>query len=1152
MSAQIDVSKITGNHRLPQIGAILFVFIFAFGNYVLPLGKTEVHWWSDLAWATASLLAAWRCFRAADKLHGHEGKAWRLFGLGCLAWFLGILYWDYQELVMGQVTPFPEISDIGFLSFAPLFAAGLLYYRSEAPSTSFKIMEFSQLGIFIACLVAAHIVIFYEPLSHADLSILYRVTALAYPVLYMALMVQAVSLLWIHTGVAARRPLVLIVLGIAVQAITDSFYAYSLLGHSYEAGNYMDVGWVLGFALIYCGAEQRQRLPSSRAASTMESSALPHLQHLGGLIPPVAMLITLSVVMVSRDKLQPGMIDLLEPVAFSLLGFLALREWSSDVLKRKIVAAEHASEEKLRQLANVVPVGILRVDLHGNCYYANEYCSKITGFTVSEHLGQGWLQALHPEDRKRFEQEWRRAAVSGGVYGSEHRCVRPDGTVIWVMGQVTAELGSDGEIVGYIRSITDITARRESEDALRESEQRFRKVFASMPAMASISRLSDGHFLNINDTFLSVGGFSREEVIGRTSSELNLWIDPDNRATMMQKVQKSGSVAGLDWKLRIKSGEIRDVLGSFEVVQLGREECLLVIGQDITDRKRAELRMQKLSSALEQTADAIMITDRDGIIEYVNRAFVTTTGYSVEEALGKRPNILNSSKHGAEFYREFWNTILAGKVYSDVFINKKKDGSLYYEEKTITPLKDGNGVVTHFVSTGHDITERMQTQERLQFLAHHDVLTGLPNRSLFIDHLKQSLAYARWHNRLVAVLFFDIDRFKNINDTLGHDVGDQLLQAIARRLAGCLRERDTVARFGGDEFVIVLNDIAASSDVGLLAKKILDTMRPPFLVNDVTLHATASIGISLFPGDGEDSGSLLSKADTAMYRAKDMGRNQYQFYSTEMGARAFERLAMENSLRLALERNEFVLHFQPQVDARHGRIVGVEALLRWQHPDIGLVSPLEFIPLLEETGLIIPVGEWVLHTACEQLGLWQRSGWNHLRMAVNLSSIQFGSPDLLRVITKILDAKQFRADRLELEITESILMRGDGATAAMLESLNEMGVRLGLDDFGTGYSSLSYLRRFPIDTLKIDRSFVRNIPADAEDSAITHAIIVMGQSLELELIAEGVETKIQADYLQSLGCHLMQGYLFSRPLPPAEVTQLLASPEILGGGLINL
>lgn len=597
----------------------------------------------------------------------------------------------------------------------------------------------------------------------------------------------------------------------------------------------------------------------------------------------------------------------------------------------------------------------------------------------------------------------------------------------------------------------------------------------------------------------------------------------------------------MDWRMRIKSGEIRDLLGSFEVLKLGDEECLLVIAQDVTERRQAEMHMKKLSSALEQTADAVMIANREGILEYVNHAFVVTTGYPVEEVLGKRPNILNSGKQGTEFYRELWNTILAGRVYSDVFINKRKDGSFYYEEKTITPLKDGNGAITHFVSTGHDITERMQTQERLQFLAHHDVLTGLPNRSLFLDRLKQSLSQARWHKRLVAVLFFDADRFKNINDTLGHDVGDQLLQAIAQRLVGSLRERDTVARFGGDEFVMVLNDIASSSDVGQLAKKILAAMQPPFVVNNVTLHVTASIGISLFPADGEEAGGLLSKADVAMYRAKDLGRNHYQFYSTEMGARALERLSMENSLRLALERDQFVLHYQPQVDVSDGRIIGVEALLRWQHPDTGLVSPLEFIPLLEETGLIIPVGEWVLHTACAQLAQWRKNGCD-LRMAVNLSSIQFNSPGLLQVITDTLVANQLSPECLELEITESILMRRDGSAAAILMSLDEMGIHLGLDDFGTGYSSLSYLRRFPIHTLKIDRSFIRDIPDDAEDSAITHAIIVMGKTLKLELIAEGVETKIQADYLQSLGCHIMQGFLFSQPLPAVEVTKLLAAP----------
>lgn len=1120
----------------------LLILIFALGNYVLPLSKTAVHWWADLAWTLMSAVAAWRCFRAASALQDHEAKAWRLFGWGCLAWFLGMLYWDFRELVMGQVTPFPEISDIGFLALAPLFAAGLLYYyRGEAPTVSFTIMEISQLGIIFACIIAAHVVILYGPLSREDLSVLYRLAAVAYPVLYMGLLVQAIYSLWMHAGATLRHPLILLVLGIAVYAVTNSFYAYSLLGRSYEAGHYIDIGWVVGFALIFSAAEERWRTRARHSAPVADYAVLPRPLRLGGLLPAVVLLITLLVVMTFRDRLQPGVIDLLEPVAILLVVFLALREWASNALRGQLAAAERASEEKVRQLADVVPVGILRLDLRGGCHYANQYCGEITGLSPEQHLGRGWIEALHPEDRERVWREDSSAKTATMGFSSEFRFVRPDGKTVWVMGQVTAERDDDGKVSGYIGSLTDITMHRESEQALRESERRFKQAFASIPVMASISRLNDGFICNVNEAFMAVTGYSRDEAVGRTDEELGLWVSADDRAAIVKTLRQSGSVTGRDWQVRIKSGDIRDVFGSFEVVQLGNEQCLLMIAQDVTARRQAEAHMKKLSSALEQTADAVMITNRDGIIEYVNSAFIATTGFAMEEVLGKRPNIINSGKQGVEFYRKFWSTILAGEVYNDVFINKRKDGSLYYEEKTVTPLKDDDGAITHFISTGHDITARMQTQERLQFLAHHDVLTGLPNRSLFMDRLKQALAYARWNKRLVAVLFFDIDRFKNINDTLGHEVGDQLLQLIAQRLEGCLRERDTVARFGGDEFVVVLNDIATSADVGSLAKKILAAMRPPFVINNVTLHIAGSIGISLFPGDGEESGTLLSKADTAMYRAKDMGRNHYQFYSVEMGVRAFERFAMENKLRLALERNEFVLHYQPQIDARSGRIIGTEALLRWQHPDFGLVPPLEFIPLLEETGLIIPVGEWVLRAACGQLAEWRKSGWEQLRMAVNLSSIQFGNPGLLPVITKMLANLGLAAHRLELEITESVLMHRDKTTASLLSTLDEMGVRLGLDDFGTGYSSLSYLRRFPIDTLKIDRSFVRDIPDDPEDTAITRAIISMAQSLKLELIAEGVENRVQADFLQSLGCHVLQGFFFSRPLPAEEMTQLLVS-----------
>jgi diguanylate cyclase (GGDEF)-like protein/PAS domain S-box-containing protein len=572
----------------------------------------------------------------------------------------------------------------------------------------------------------------------------------------------------------------------------------------------------------------------------------------------------------------------------------------------------------------------------------------------------------------------------------------------------------------------------------------------------------------------------------------------------------------------------------------GNVKTIIGVANDITESKQAQQQHRLLSSALEQTADLVMITDVHGNIEYVNPAFEKITGYSREEAIGRKPGFLHSGKQDTNFYKDLWDTIMRGDVYHGIVLNKRKDGSHYYEEKTITPLLDNENNISYFIATGKDISERMRTQERLHYMAHHDSLTKLPNRTLFLDRLRQAMARARWHNRLVAVMFIDLDRFKNINDTLGHNIGDQLLIQLTQRLDKTIRAGDTIARFGGDEFAVLLDDIASEKDVSHLAKKLLDTLAPVFHIEQHEFFITASIGVSIFPNDGDDSDTLLRNADVAMYRAKDMGRNNYQFYSNEMSARAFERLTLENSLRHALKREEFFLLYQPQVSVKDQKIIGVEALLRWQHPDLGVVSPTEFVPLLEETGLIVDVGDWVLRTACEQARQWHNAGFDFLKVSVNLSVRQFNNPDFNKSFHEILQQYQISPETLELELTESMLMRNASRTISTLNSLNQLGVRFAVDDFGTGYSSLNYLRRFPISTLKIDRSFIRDVVSDQDDAAITSAIIVMAQRLNLNVIAEGVETEAQLELLRTLNCDQVQGYLFSTPVPACSIEKLLS------------
>lgn len=555
--------------------------------------------------------------------------------------------------------------------------------------------------------------------------------------------------------------------------------------------------------------------------------------------------------------------------------------------------------------------------------------------------------------------------------------------------------------------------------------------------------------------------------------------------------------------------------------------------------KLAEEQMRKLSSAIEQSADSVIITDPDGLIEYVNPAFEKITGYDREEVQGKTTALLRSGKHDAAFYRQLWAEILDGRSFHEVFVNRKKDGSLYYEQKTITPLKDDDGEISFFISTGKDITEQMDTRKRLHYVSSHDVLTGLPNRSLYIDRLTQSISRARWNNRVVAVLFLDLDRFKHINETLGYDAGDHFLKVVADRLSHCVRDGDTVARLGDDEFAIILEDLHHENDIPQQVNKIFQSMEEPLEFDGHELFITLSIGVSLYPNDGEDATTLIQCADISIHRAKEGGTSNYQFYSNDLSSKTVDVLMMESDLRRALERKEFVLHYQPQLSLETGKIIGVEALIRWQHPELGLVPPAKFISMLEETGMIVDAGEWILREACRQAAVWLKEYDERIRMSVNISAVQFGSIKLIDTVRNALSETGLPAALLEMEITESTVMHNPHNAITMLQEFNSMGIRLSIDDFGTGYSSLSYLSRFPLNTLKIDRSFVSQMLEQQQHAAIVTSIISLAHNLDLNVIAEGVETEAQREFLKEHKCNEMQGFLFSQPVSADDLTVML-------------
>ena len=567
-----------------------------------------------------------------------------------------------------------------------------------------------------------------------------------------------------------------------------------------------------------------------------------------------------------------------------------------------------------------------------------------------------------------------------------------------------------------------------------------------------------------------------------------------------------------------------------------------LLEEDNEARRRAEQALRMRERAIEASNNAVIITSARPPffpIEYVNPAFERITGFKPEDVIGKSCNILWGQDSEYNGMHEILQSGMEQREGHASMRNYRKDGTPFWCEIFIAPVRDDQGRVEHFVAIRYDITETRRYQEQLETLANRDHLTGLANRNLLNDRLNQAIVQATNHHQMLWVAYLDLDRFKFVNDTVGHKVGDRLLRQVAQRLETELRNSDTVARVGADEFILVLQERTDELGVAEDLQRVLDAIGKPLVDEGHEFYLTGSIGVAAYPNDGNDAETLIKHADIAMYRAKETGRNNAQFFTATMNQRALERLRIESDLRNALERRELLLHYQPQVDLRTGRVVGVEALLRWEHRELGMVPPMRFIGLAEETGLIVPIGEWVLRTACTQMKTWQMEGFGPLRVAVNLSARQFGQKDLVESVAEILVETGLDPGCLEIELTESLVMTDVERAIGVLRNLKFLGVKLSIDDFGTGYSSLSYLKRFPIDVLKIDQSFVRDITVDAEDAAIAAAIISLAHSLKLQVIAEGVETEAQLTFLRRHQCDQMQGYYFSRPISGPDLLQML-------------
>jgi len=558
--------------------------------------------------------------------------------------------------------------------------------------------------------------------------------------------------------------------------------------------------------------------------------------------------------------------------------------------------------------------------------------------------------------------------------------------------------------------------------------------------------------------------------------------------------------------------------------------------EDITDIKQVEERLMLSDKVFSYTNQSILITDSKQRIVQVNQAFTELTGYRLDEVVGQSPGILESGRHDEQFFNDMEAELTKTGHWEGEIWDKRKDGTIYPKWLSITTVldPDDNQKVTHYIAIFTDITERKKSEEEVRHIAFHDSLTQLPNRTLFYDRLERAIKDAQREKSKVALMFIDLDRFKIVNDTLGHHVGDLLLQEVAERLKDNIRSSDTVARLGGDEFVIILPDISRARDVSKVANKLLENLNQPIVIEENELYTTPSIGISLYPTDGLTVEALMQSADTAMYHVKEDGKNNYQYFTKAMTQAAQARAGLEKDLRVALERQEFELHYQPKVKVDPLRVVGCEALIRWNHPEHGFIPPDVFIPITEEIGLILPLGEWILNEAAQQIASWRQQGLLEVGMAINLSPAQFKDEKLVKKIEACIKQSTLDVEMLEFEITESILMDNIQATSEGLLTLKKLGVSLAIDDFGTGYSSLSYLKSFDIDTLKIDKSFVDDIHVDSDNAEIVSAVMSLSHNLGLTVVSEGVETKEQLEVLKGLGCDIYQGYLFSKPLPPED------------------
>ena len=797
-------------------------------------------------------------------------------------------------------------------------------------------------------------------------------------------------------------------------------------------------------------------------------------------------------------------------------------------------------------------------DEHWTMVFVSQGSTGLCGYAPAEIVDNAfisWESITHPEDRARIREQIRRAAREGQRFAVQYRIQTADGETRWVLERGITVPDEEGRVVieGFIE---DVTPRQATLDALAHSELRYRHIF-EYASEGIFQTTREGRYLAANPALARLYGYATPDELMADLSDIEsrLYVDPERRRSFRHLMAMHGEVINFESEVRRRDGSCIWISENAHTVLGPQGEFICYEGtvQDISERKRNDEHLRLLATVFSNSNEAIIVTDAENRIVATNQAFTKLTGYSQEEVLGQNPRILSAGITLPDVYRDMWACLEQTGAWQGELWDRRRDGEAYPKWLSISLVRDAAGQVQNYIGNFIDISEMKASEERIRHLAHHDTLTNLPNRFSLNEKLEQAVGLCQRTGMSLALMLIDLDRFKAINDTLGHHVGDELLIQVAKRLSATVRTSDIVARLGGDEFVVVLPDGADATDAAHVADKIVRAISAPYLINGQEQRTSPSIGICLYPDDATEIGDLLKNADVAMYHAKAKGRGNFQFFTEGMNAATTLRLSLESELRSGLERRQFVLHYQPQLDLRSGRLVGVEALIRWNHPSRGLIPPAEFIPVAEEAGIIDAIGDWVLQEACRQLSTWREAGLDPLRMSINLSTGQFLDKTLPARIAELLEAHGLHAGLLDLEVTESVSMASPDDTIKVMRALTGSGLSLSIDDFGTGYSSLAYLKLFPIRTLKIDRSFVKDIETDPSDADICDVTVLLAHRLGLEVVAEGVETEAQLKFLRSIGCEKIQGYLISPPVPAAQIEDLVRRhPPIEAGGSVVL